>query len=852
MKNSTNLHIFAKSILALVCLIAAQTVGAQDSQMNIYATKLVTVEDVTRDGRIATLRFGLNSDASSVTIYVDANDNEIFEANEAIPTPYTMVSGNYKRDVETTVKCTIPANFKGGKHNWAVKVSATSYNNTAAPQLARAANNHDNRYIFHLPKALAISTNPDNPYCGFAFVGEAGSRTGLTKPDDKDTYRTGSNQGIYVFGPSLGAKYSNGDKVTASPFGAFKGNNVDWWTNNPTTYNYGPSHLAVDKDGYVYVCQIHRTYKTEGQPSTEIHNRVWRVHADQLQTGQPYPAFESVLTTDKLYANGLSKRTLAIAVGENSNGSKVLYVISGTLHSTESTLDGSQKLSCWTIQEKGDGTCNLVFVKKMDLKTIAYKTKEGATKNQSLVSPLCSLAPDKEGGLWIFQKANSSADDEKFAALHLNSNWQADYRIPSKDYHNISGGGAVSTHYAKDYTSDYYLAMPSKDNDISVIQVFRIYKSDGTITRKRTYTIARKTDNFGTLNAVAFDAANNLYFTNSYDGEDANTGRLYVYALPKENEHTTSAPTTEQLNIPYKVTWNRNDITEDYTSATTYNYMYSSDFVPTLGKEGYKFHGWYEDPNFSGTPVTSINKNTTLHARWTKLEIYEDDATANQTVLEDDVNGYHGSVWVYRKLQGGMYSSLCLPFDVTTDILNKATNSAKTSNPLSGATLWTFSSVSTEGDGTKILHFKPTDKVTANTPFLIEPTDDIAEEIFFHGVTISKPTNYQAAGTVTHNGITFTGVINPVELAAGSNTFFLVSDNRLAIPAAGGATLGGLRGYFSNPSGARIGIRTQQNTTTGIDILLENIQSTTYKLLQDGKIYIIRDGVMYDLSGYKL
>ena len=182
--------------------------------------------------------------------------------------------------------------------------------------------------------------------------------------------------------------------------------------------------------------------------------------------------------------------------------------------------------------------------------------------------------------------------------------------------------------------------------------------------------------------------------------------------------------------------------------------------------------------------------------------------------------------------------------------INRLTS--KTSFPLSGASLWTFSNVSTEGDGTKILHFTQTDKVAANTPFLIEPTADIAEEIFFHGVTISKPTNYQAAGTVTHNGIAFTGVINPVELAAGSNTFFLVSDNRLAIPAAGGATLGGLRGYFSNPSGARIGIRTQQNTTTGIDILLENIQSTTYKLLQDGKIYIIRNGAMYDLSGYKL
>ena len=846
MKTRAHLRAIALYPLLILCISLSQSAWGQASQMNIYATKLATVTDVTCDGRVATLRFGLNSEATSVTIYVDANDNKIFEADEAIPTPYTMVSGNYKRDVETTVKCTIPANFKGGKHNWAVQVSATSYNNTAAPQLARAPNNHDNRYIFHLPKALAISANPDNPYCGFAFVGEAGSRTGLTKPDDKDTYRTGSNQGIYVFGPSLGAKYSNGDKVTVSPFGAFKGNNVDWWTNNPTTYNYGPSHLAVDKDGYVYVCQIHRTYKTNGEPSTEIHNRVWRVHADNLKEGNPSPAFECVLTTDTLYAKGLSKRTLAIAVGENSNGSKVLYVISGTLHSEESTLDGSQKLSCWTIQENGDRTCNLVFVKKMDLKTIAYKTKEGVTKNQSLVSPLCSLAPDKEGGLWIFQKANSSADDEKFAALHLNSNWQADYRIPSKDYHNISGGGAVSTHYAKDHTSDYYLAMPSEDNGISVIQVFRIYKSNGTIARKQTHTITCETDDFGTLNAVAFDAANNLYFTNSYDGKDANTGRLYVYALPKENSHQTSAPTREILYVPYKVTsWTSKET--GYTlNGQMKNYMFDTDPMPVLSKEGYIFHGWYDNADFTGEPITSVNRdNITLHAKWTEIKINED--TQNTDIL-NLVNDQTVSIKVNRKLQGGMFSTLCLPFSVTSDIMDQATTSSGT--PLADATLWVFNSVSTDEQGTKILHFTETDQVDANIPFLIFPTQDIAEDIFFHGVTINKAADLTEANSVIHDGITFHGVINPIELEANANTFFLVADNRLAVPN-NNSILPGLRGFFTAPEGAKLQIRNQQDTPT----LLENVTNNSknaYKILQDGNICIIRDQIIYDLQGNRV
>ena len=863
MKNSTNLHLFAKSILALVCLIAAQTVGAAAPtyEMNIYASILDIKTNMSNNTREVTLRFALASPGKGVTIYID-RDNNGFEDSDIVYNDDNLIM---KRDAFTEITFTVDDNFPGGKYNWAVKVkgapAGTNYggtvndgksygfNTSTQPGLVRDYQNADHRYMFQYPKALAINTYCDSKYCGYSYVGEAGSLSGLVETS-KTPRRMGSTQGIYVFGPNMGKIWSsipNNNILNSAPYGAFTGKGeIYWWLNHTSGY-FGPCHLSVDRDGYVYVCQNHPTSKKiDENTSEEIPNRIWRVPASQLEEGKGDVEFDCIMTTSMLNQAGVPKRVLAMSVG-NINNDKILYVISGT---TNDNLIKTASLSSWKITEKGNDVCSLTFIKSIQLTEIPYST------TQKLRSPHCSVVPGNDNGdLWIFQKVvEKEKKDSLFAAIHFSpsqNGWTADYRIPSTEHVNISGKGAIGKHYTyirQDLETDaglYYLAMPSILNK-DCIKVFRMYKDDSNgWHRDHTYSINNPEDanaGFDKADAVAIDLANNIYFTSS------KTGRLYVYALPKEHEHTTSASTTEQLNIPYKVTWNRNGITEDYTSATTYNYMYSSDFVPTVGKTGYKFHGWYEDPNFSGTPVTSINKNTTLHARWTKLEIYEDDATANQTVLEDDVNDYHGSVWVYRKLQGGMLSTLCLPFDVTTPILNGATNSAKTSNPLSGATLWTFSSVSTNDEGTKTLHFTQTDKVKANTPFLIEPTDDVAEEIFFHDVTISKPTNYEEAGTITHNGITFTGVINPVELAAGSNTFFLVSDNRLAIPAAGGATLGGLRGYFTAPGGAKLQIRTQQDTPTLLDCATSN-RKNAYKILQDGNIYIIRNNITYDLKG---
>ena len=817
----------AKSLLVFVCLIASQMAWAESvvqSEMNIYATKLTTTGEVTREGRVATLSFGLNASASesSATIYIDTNRDGDY-ADEH-PISYTHVSGNYVKNETTTLTCTIPENLAGGEYNWAIKVSGSGTHNTGtAPLVARAYDNKDYRYYFQYPKAIAINTNYDSRYCGYSFVGEAGT---LTTPRP-------TSQGIYVFGPSLGQ------------YGNYTGN-ITWITHSGD--KFGPYRICIDRDDYLYVC--------ESRPYTETEDKVWRVNSSDFIAGTN-STFASVLTKTILTNNRLPERVFAITAGEEGNN-KMLYIISGTLISGNIN---SAKLSAWLITETSE-QCTLTLQRSLDLTDIAYTTKEGNPKNQKLVSLHCSIVPGNENGdLWIFQQETSSTtDDEKFAALHLdlnstNNTWEADYRIPASEQCNTSGTGAISRHYAKDNASDHYLAIPTRETKGNtgkyVVKVFRISDDPahpGKPKRTECYCIYDPTESNSTnivgfgkagLEAMAFDAANNLYFTTNKNY------RLFVYSLPKDNEHTTPCNTAAKLNVPYAVTWNSQE-TGYTTNRELTPYLYSSDWLPTLSKEGYIFHGWYDE---AGNKVTQITRNITLTAKWTELIIDEKttDNTPVISIANEFANGTLVNIKVNRKLQGGMFSSFCLPFDLDATTLTNATSVDGSKALLAGASIWTFNDVQTEEDGTKILQFTQTQTVPAYTPFLIKPVNDVAETIYFKNIII----NYQAAGTVTHDGITFTGVINPVELAAGSNIFFLVSDNRLAIPAAGGATLGGLRGYFTNPSGARLAIRTQQNTPTLLESVNCNIKNT-YKILQDGKIYIIRDGVMYDIKGYRL
>jgi uncharacterized repeat protein (TIGR02543 family) len=60
------------------------------------------------------------------------------------------------------------------------------------------------------------------------------------------------------------------------------------------------------------------------------------------------------------------------------------------------------------------------------------------------------------------------------------------------------------------------------------------------------------------------------------------------------------------------------------TSKTGYNYEDDTFLLPVCSKPGWNFDGWYDNAEFTGSPITEITKNSTtnydLHAKWTQKE----------------------------------------------------------------------------------------------------------------------------------------------------------------------------------------------------------------------------------------
>ena len=738
MKNTNRLRALALYLLLILCISLPQNVWGQvanEKKRNIYAIEL----SCTTSDKTATIRLRTNEDqAKGVWVYIDKEGKDgVCEHQVYANTSTTIGRTNY---------VTLPQiqNLPGGRYKWAVKVQGdASYNfNTSGkyqasgnskdysgirPACANPFEYGDNRYKFQYPKGLTVNTYHDSQYLGCSYVGEAGWLRNLTGTN----HRTGSSRGIYVFGPNLGQVWSG------QTYKAFTGaGGIDWIDPDDTKNKYfGPNRISTDKDGYVYVA--------ENRPATDANseNRIWRIRHDQMRAGTT-PTFTCILTQNQLTTaqSGVNfgGRVLSMSVGyevnDNREEEKMLYVISGW---TSNAIIAGAYLSCWKITE------NPFKIEYTGRYLSLTEIQQGSTTHV-LKSPQCSVVPGRENGdLWIFQRTDEHdgiAPNGEFSALHLSKSgdkWVADYHISSTgddSHQNSSGTGAISTHHVLGYKNNFYLAMPCRAGDQStnpngyVVKIFRMSKDDNNkLHRDRWWNLYRDYDaspyaGWGrpsgattpaaseNIDGIAFDPANNLFFGAS------SRQRMFVFALPKENEHMTYGPT--MLHVPYGDTeWVPNQVTYS-VSGEMKKLMLDTDPLPVLSKEGYYFHGWYKDPELKGDPITHVDADDlTLYAKWTEIKIHEHEE-ANNTPIIKLVDGKTVGMKVDRKMPGGSFSTLCLPFAINATVLNSVTwdeGSDLTGNPLEGATLWTFSDVETnEEANTKTLIFEQIKQTVTN------------------------------------------------------------------------------------------------------------------------------------------
>ena len=240
--------------------------------------------------------------------------------------------------------------------------------------------------------------------------------------------------------------------------------------------------------------------------------------------------------------------------------------------------------------------------------------------------------------------------------------------------------------------------------------------------------------------------------------------------------------------------------------------------------------------------ITDIDPGTHFGKR---IAISETEDNAAVLTAND---GQTVEVDITRSLTNASYNTFCVPFDLSAEQVEAIFGAGTTIGKLGNAHM---------KDGDELyLGFEFVDAIEAGVPYIIQPANEVANPLIA-GVTINKEPN----NTVVDGVITFKGVISPElineQSAEDHSILLLAANNTLSWPNAT-ANIKGMRAYFETTSTvahvarrARFGFESEQ-TATGIDQISNDQSQITNKVVIDGQLIIIRDGVRYNVMGTKL
>ena len=173
------------------------------------------------------------------------------------------------------------------------------------------------------------------------------------------------------------------------------------------------------------------------------------------------------------------------------------------------------------------------------------------------------------------------------------------------------------------------------------------------------------------------------------------------------------------------------------------------------------------------------------------------------------------------------------------------------------------------GDGTQVLEFAKSvatpelamslgfirvNAIQASTPYLIKPTKKVGAGTVLRNVTLETTSN-----PIKVDNVIMHPLLDKVSYNYTTDNvlFFLGSDSYLYYQATDNVLLG-LRAYFTfegvtsmaQASQVRARVVFGENETTGLENITNNEAPT--KMIQNGQLIIIRDGVKYNVHGQKL
>lgn len=222
------------------------------------------------------------------------------------------------------------------------------------------------------------------------------------------------------------------------------------------------------------------------------------------------------------------------------------------------------------------------------------------------------------------------------------------------------------------------------------------------------------------------------------------------------------------------------------------------------------------------------------------------DGEDNSTTLSTN-DGKQANVTINRSItrNGTDYATFCVPFAIDAETIAEKFGE--------GAEILKYSDTEISGE-TATFYFTEENEIEAGVPYLIKPTaGSTITSMTFEGVTIDKTERPSADANYE-----FIPVFSQANDIANStdetnhSVIYLGAGNQLYY-AADGADMKGFRAYFrkvgSSPAPTRRLVfgRIKDQTTGVADVQGNNVQCT--KLLRDGQLVIVRDGVEYNAMG---
>lgn len=236
--------------------------------------------------------------------------------------------------------------------------------------------------------------------------------------------------------------------------------------------------------------------------------------------------------------------------------------------------------------------------------------------------------------------------------------------------------------------------------------------------------------------------------------------------------------------------------------------------------------------------IDNENKWDGANGIWTVLVGESDNSTTLSAANSQTVN-----TLVNRQFESGKLYTISLPFALDAEQVETIFGA--------GTTLYQFAQLAKEG-GELVLYFSKPSAIAAATPYLIQPTQNVAAGFTVEDATISTTPN-NISFTVDATTVTMKPILSATagEKTNGTTEYWLADNTYLYNNA---NIVLSLRALFniSTVSGMppRCRVALGENAETGVDNIITT--DAPVKVIENGQLIIIRNGEKFNAQGQKL